>query len=222
MNIRIPRCMATILVRTHNISYLITIYIALKVLVCCKECNEWNFSFEKSHSLPASIHSSSPKDFENLPRKKQLLQVHTRIRHGFSKVARDHDRCSGVECQLCHYFYVFSWIVSEELGEATSFHNILHPNQHHVHHCSVPPSSLPILQPTHCSCGHRGAQQAAFGRDLIHFDPRVNQGWYFPTELGLISNGEIVSKMVSSCKFWHFANPCSAHKDWCKTRKHFR
>ena len=177
----------------------------------------------KPHSLPASIHSSSPKHFENLQRKKQLLQVHTRIRHGFSKVARDHHHCSRVECQLfCHYFNVFSWIVSEELVEVTSFHNIFHPNQHHVHHCSVPPSSLPILQPTHCSCGHRGAQQAAFGRHLIHFDPRVNQGWYFPTELGLIPNGEIVSKMVSSCKFWHFANPWNAHKDWCKTRKHFR
>lgn len=99
-------------------SFLITVYIALKVLVCCKECSEWNFSFEKPHSLPASIHSSSPKDFENLPRKKQLLQVHTRIRHGFSKVARDHHHCSGVECQLFrHCFFVFSWIVGEELGE---------------------------------------------------------------------------------------------------------
>ena len=99
-------------------SFLITVYIALKVLVCCKECSEWNFSFEKPHSLPASIHSSSPKDFENLPRKKQLLQVHTRIRHGFSKVARDHHHCSGVECQLFrHCFFVVSWIVGEELGE---------------------------------------------------------------------------------------------------------
>lgn len=55
INIQIPRYIPTILVRTHNISYLKTIYIALKVLVYCEECL-WISSFEKPHSFPTSNH----------------------------------------------------------------------------------------------------------------------------------------------------------------------